>query len=130
MQLEAQLPKQSVSPKGRKQTKDARFDLLPWDAIWQVARIFGFGASKYAERNWENGLRWSSSYAAVQRHLALFWAGQDRDDESGLYHIAHAAWHCLVLLAHVLRGIGTDDRPVGNEALSTMEAELLDDRTS
>lgn len=122
-------PKQTPKSKGLKQTKDARFDLLPWDAIWQVARIFGFGASKYAERNWEQGLKWSSSYAAVQRHLALFWAGQDSDEESGLYHIAHAAWHCLVLLAHQLRGIGVDDRPIGNESLTSMEAKLLDERT-
>lgn len=127
------MPKQSQvqsQPKGRKQTKDARFDLLPYDALWAVARIFGFGASKYAERNWENGLRWSASHAALQRHLALWWAGEKTDPESGLSHIAHVAWHGLVLLAHELRGIGIDDRPIGNESLKSMEAELLDDRTS
>lgn len=111
--------------KGVKGVKDARFDLLPWDALWVVARIFGFGASKYAERNWENGLKWSSSKAAMDRHMALWWAGEDKDPESGLPHIAHVAWHGLVLLSHVLRGIGTDDRPVGNESLAAMQAELL-----
>lgn len=110
---------------GKKTTKDARFDLLPFDALWAVARIFGFGASKYAERNWENGLKWSSSHAALNRHLALWWAGEENDPESGMPHIAHAAWHGLVLLAHSLRGIGTDDRPVGNEALETMQAREL-----
>lgn len=116
--------------KGRKQTKDARFDLLPWDALWQVARIFGFGASKYAERNWENGLRWSASHAALQRHLALWWAGEVSDPESQLSHIAHVAWHSLVLVAHEIRGIGIDDRPIGNESRDSMEAALLDERTS
>jgi hypothetical protein len=119
----------ATSPRGLKQTKDARFDLLPWDALWTVARIFGFGASKYAERNWENGLRWSSSHAALQRHLALWWAGEDSDPESQLSHIAHVAWHGLVLLAHELRGIGIDDRPTGTESLKAMEATLLDERT-
>lgn len=119
----------SPAPKGLKQTKDARFDLLPYDALWAVARIFGFGASKYAERNWEQGLRYSSSHAALQRHLALWWAGEKVDPESGLTHIAHVAWHGLVLLAHELRGIGVDDRPIGSESLKSMEGILLDDRT-
>ncbi len=30
---------------------------------------------------------------------------------SGLHHLAHAAWHCLGLLAFVIRKLGTDDRP-------------------
>lgn len=111
---------------GKKGVKDARFDLLPWDSIWQVARIFGFGAAKYEERNWEKGLKWSSSKAALDRHLALFWMGQDNDAESGLNHLAHVAWHALVLLAHATRGIGDDDRPPRNEqALAAMDAPLL-----
>lgn len=115
------MPNQS-KPMGKKTTKDARFDLLPWDALWAVARIFGLGANKYDERNWESGLKWGSSHSALNRHLALWWAGEEIDSESGMPHIAHVAWHSLVLLAHSLRGIGTDDRPVGNEAIASMQS--------
>lgn len=112
-----------ASTSGKKGVKTARFDLLPWDALWAVATVFGFGAKKYAERNWERGYKWSASKGALDRHLALYWAGQDRDEESGLLHLAHVAWQALVLLAFQLRGVGEDDRPAG-EAVESMVAEV------
>lgn len=95
---------------GAKGSKLARFDLLPPDAMWAVAEHFGLGARKYEDRNWEKGYAWGLSYAALQRHLAAFWAGEDIDEESGGFHLAAAAVHCLFLLAFQMRGIGTDDR--------------------
>ena len=112
-----------MSSAGKKGVKDARFDLLPWDAIWAVSKVFGWGARKYAERNWERGLNWSASKAALDRHLALWWAKQETDEESGMSHLAHVAWHALVLLAFALRGAGTDDRP-DTHSLSSMDAEV------
>lgn len=109
---------------GAKGVKSARFDLLPVDALWHVALVFGKGAEKYADRNWERGLQWSKSYGALQRHLALWWARDPDDPETHLSHMAHAAWHCLVLLAHELRVAGVDDRP-NYEALEQMVADLL-----
>lgn len=85
--------------------------------------MFGKGAEKYAVRNWERGYDWSKSYGALQRHLALFWAGENTDPETELPHLAHAAWHSLAMLAFYLRGHGTDDRPQ-NEGLDTMQAEV------
>lgn len=108
---------------GHKGVKEARFDLMPSDALWYVARVFGKGAEKYAERNWERGLKWGASKGALDRHLALFWAGQDFDEESGLPHLAHVAWHSLVLLAMFLRKDGEDDRS-SREANGLMDAEV------
>lgn len=109
---------------GHKGVKEARFDLIPVDALWYVARVFGKGAEKYAERNWERGLKWGSSKGALDRHLSLFWAGQDFDEESGLPHLAHAAWHALVLLSMFLRKDGEDDRSP-HEAHGLMDAEVM-----
>ena len=118
---------------GKKGVKDARLDLIPLDALWAVGRIFGFGAQKYADRNWERGYDWSKSFGAMLRHLSLFWQGENWDDESGMPHIAHAAWHALVLLAFQLRQAGTDDRPVNAfngtvpgilNGLATMSADV------
>lgn len=36
--------------------------------------------------------------------------GEDADSETGISHMAHAAWGCFTLLAYVDRGVGTDDR--------------------
>lgn len=88
----------------------ARFDLLPPDALTQVARIFTFGATKYADRNWEKGMDWGRVYAAQQRHMNAFWGGEMYDPETGMMHTAHATFGSLVLCTYSLRGIGTDTR--------------------
>jgi hypothetical protein len=75
------------------------------------------GATKYAPYNWRRGYDWSLSYGAMQRHLAAFWNGEDRDAESKLYHLAHARWHTGVLIEFLHYGLGTDDR------MSTIVAE-------
>lgn len=98
---------------GAKGSKLARFDLLPWDALWAVAERFGAGAKKYEERNWERGYAWGLSHAAQHRHDAAFQMGEDLDPETGQPHLAAVAWHALVRLAFYLRGAGTDDRPRG-----------------
>ena len=78
----------------------------------RVAEVAGFGGAKYDRYNFPKGYRWSLSFDALQRHLLAYWGGQDNDEESGLPHLAHAAWHCLALTAFMDRELGTDDRPV------------------
>ena len=87
-----------------------RFDLIPPDGLWDLASIFTHGADLYGERNWEQSMDWGRIYAAVQRHLAKAWAGEDLDPESGLPHFAHACWGCMVLDTYFRRGFGRDDR--------------------
>jgi dATP/dGTP diphosphohydrolase len=95
---------------GQKGQKPERFDLIPWDALEEVARVYGIGAKKYEDHNWLKGYRWSLSFGAMMRHAALAIIGEDRDKESGCLHWAHACWHCLTLITYTLRGLGTDDR--------------------
>ena len=96
---------------GEKGQKQARFDLIPADALWAIAEHFGRGAEKYADRNWEKGYDWSLSYGAMMRHVWAWWGGEDVDEETGSSHMVAVAWHALVLVANELRGNGTDDRP-------------------
>jgi len=99
---------------GSKGVKLARFDLMPPDALERVAEVYGRNTKscggKYEDRNWERGYPFGWSFGAAQRHLWAFWHGEDTDPESGQHHLAHAAWHCLTMLAFVERGVGTDDR--------------------
>ena len=96
---------------GQKGQKKARFDLIPGDALWEVAEVYGAGAAKYEDRNWEKGYPWSLSFAALQRHSWQFWNGEDVDPESGVAHMASVAFHALALLAFMKRHADFDDRP-------------------
>jgi hypothetical protein len=89
-----------------------RWDLLPFDAVDQVARVMTFGAEKYNDRNWERGMNWGRLIGAAFRHLAAFARGQNLDPETGLPHLAHAACCVLFLLTYQLRGTPGDDRAV------------------
>lgn len=89
-----------------------RWDLLPPEGLSAVARIFTYGAAKYADRNWESGIKYGRVFAAAMRHLWAWWSGQRTDGESGEPHLAHAATCILFLLTYEARERGDlDDRP-------------------
>lgn len=97
---------------GRKDRKDVELSWIYPPALEELGRVAYHGAEKYGDGyNYLGGFDWSLSYNAAQRHLMKFWAGDDTDTESGYSHLAHAAWHCLALLAFVQRDVGDDDRP-------------------
>lgn len=95
---------------GQKGQKQARLGSIDPQALLRMAEVAGFGEIKYSRLNYLNGYAWSLSFDAMQRHMLAFWSGQNDDDESGLPHLAHAAWHCLAMLAFLEKGLGEDDR--------------------
>lgn len=96
---------------GEKGSKPARFDLIPAGPLWTLAELYGRGALKYADRNWERGYAWHLSFAALQRHAWLFWQGEDNDAETGLPHLASVAWHAFALMEWAATHPEFDDRP-------------------
>lgn len=50
-------------------------------ALLEVSKVYGHGRKKYSRGNYLRGYAWSSSYDALQRHLLLFWTGEERDGE-------------------------------------------------
>ena len=95
---------------GQKGQKQAQLGAIDPRGLMEMARVAGFGAEKYARFNFAKGYKWSLSFDATMRHLLLWADGQDRDEESGLHHLAHAAWHCMALMTFTFRSKGTDDR--------------------
>ncbi len=89
----------------------APWHLLPYDALEEVVHVLQFGAQKYGDRNWEQGMEYSRPYSAAMRHLTSWFMGMRDDEETGFNHLAHAACCILLLLAYEKRGIGKDDRP-------------------
>lgn len=86
------------------------WSLLPPEGVEPIVAVLAYGAAKYGRHNWREGMDWTRGYDAVQRHLQAWLTGENRDDESGLPHLAHAACTLLFLLAYDDRDIGTDDR--------------------
>ncbi len=80
-----------------------RMDLLPMDALIEVAKVLTFGSRKYGDRNWEKGIDPQRLRAAQLRHDAAVEMGEDIDPESGLSHTAHKVTDALMELALRLR---------------------------
>lgn len=70
-----------------------RFDLLPPEALFRVARICELGAEKYPERNWEQGGKWSVNVSSCLRHM-FKWMRGDVDED----HLAMAVWNLMALM--------------------------------
>lgn len=81
---------------GVKGSKDARFDLIPAFPLWCLAEHYGKGAKKYEERNWEKGLEYHLCFAAMLRHVTLWWLGEEEDNE-GFNHLSAIAFHAFAL---------------------------------
>lgn len=96
---------------GRKGVKDERYDLIPVMPLRQLALVYGMGAKKYTPNNWRKGYEWSKNIAAMQRHIEAFRDGEEGDQESGLPHLAHVAWHCFTLMWFAENKREFDDRP-------------------
>lgn len=76
-------------------------DLVDAEFIEGLAKVLGFGATKYARHNWRNGITYSRLIAAAYRHLGAINKGENLDDESGEPHVYHLAC-CVQFLSWML----------------------------
>lgn len=84
--------------------------LLPRESLEEIARVLQFGAGKYGTYNWQKGMPWRKIAASLLRHVFAWLAGEDKDPESGISHIAHAGCNVVFLLWYIENEVGTDDR--------------------
>jgi hypothetical protein len=96
---------------GEKGAKPVQLGSLDPVGLEEMGRVGGYGATKYARYNFIKGYAYSLSVDAMFRHMLAWLGGEDFDPESGLHHMAHAAWHGHALVGFQQRGVGTDDRP-------------------
>lgn len=76
-----------------------RWELLPLDAIEEIVKVYTMGAEKYADDAWKTIPDAHRRYlAALFRHVAAYERGERLDKESGLSHLAHAAWNAIAIL--------------------------------
>ena len=71
-----------------------RYDLLPWDAIHELAIHCEQGAKKYGERNIEKGLPVHSLIDSAIRHLSCYLRGEKDEPHlrAALWNVAFAIW--------------------------------------
>lgn len=73
-------------------------------ALWKVAEVSTFGASKYGDDTWQNLSNPKKRYMdALCRHLFQHLQGKKVDDESGLLHLSAVCWNALALLEFELK---------------------------
>lgn len=87
-----------------------RYDLVPPEPLEELAKLYGIGAAKYGDRNWEQGFKWGRVFAAMMRHAWSFWRGQIHDPVDGQHHLIAVAWNAFTLFEHERRNLGEDDR--------------------
>ena len=99
------------STAGRFSKDKIRHDLIaPW-SLNELAKVYTYGTIKYDDDNWWKGLKWKKDvFGCIGRHIWKWFRGEKYDDESGLHHLAHAAWNCFALMEYERCGIGIDDR--------------------
>ena len=87
-----------------------KMELLSHDALVEVAKVMGFGASKYGRFNYRGGINYSRLIGAAYRHLGALNSGEDVDSETGLSHAAHFGACALMLLDMLREHPELDDR--------------------
>lgn len=100
---------------------------IPQSEIADIAAVLAFGAVKYAPRNWEQGLLFSSCFSSACSHATKLAYGQRNDHESGLPHAAHFWCNLLFITVFTRRGrTELDDRPAPVAAVADALAKAKD----
>lgn len=105
--------KKDTNPKDAIGLSKAALSVLPLPPLYEAALAMAEGAMKYGRHNYRAAsVRYSVYFDAIQRHLALWYEGQDTAPDSGCHHLGHVMACCIILLDDMLgNNQGTDDRP-------------------
>ena len=87
-----------------------RLELIDPLLLEQMGHVLAFGAEKYDPWNWTQGIEYSRLIGSALRHINSFNDGIDRDPESGLPHLAHAACCIMMLMGMTQRHPELDNR--------------------
>ena len=87
-------------------TGKGRYDLIPWDAIHELAIHCELGALKYGERNCEKGIPIHSLIDSASRHISCYMRGQK--DEN---HLRAAMWNIAFAIEMELNHSELQDIP-------------------
>lgn len=88
-----------------------RVDLVPTSAIIGIANGLTIGLTKYPERNWEHGMKWTTVTASLERHFLDFKSGMDYDPDDGVLLIDKVLTNAAFIKEYYSTYLQGDDRP-------------------
>jgi len=132
VEMEEANPPAVVNPKelaGSK--KPATWSVMPRWVSLLVGRIMTVGAAKYGAFNYRESAIAASTYEdALERHLQLWFDGEDNDPETGESHLASVIAGCTLLLDAQATGKLVDNRQktgIARKVLDRLEGRLKDE---
>lgn len=121
------------NPKMVRAQKDGKapLELIPWEAIDEIAWAMFNGAEKYGRYNFFiDPIRAKTYIGAMFRHVKAWATGENADPDSGRHPLAHVGACCLIVMASEQRGTLIDDRlecesksPDGSRRVENLIAE-------
>lgn len=121
-----------TNPKDALGIKKAPLHCVPCGPLYELGLAMMEGGRKYGTHNYRAiGVRASTYYNAVMRHMAAWWEGEHVDPDSGVPHIVKAIACLFVLRDSQLMGNCADDRPIrypkelNLKRLNEMAADLI-----
>jgi len=104
------------------------FDLtrIPPLALREIADAIQSGDEKYERWDWVEMKDGSEDVSAAMRHISHFLHGHDRDQESGLLHLAHAAARLCYVIERQMLGEtqGAWRRPMERKVPASTKEEI------
>lgn len=91
--------------------KPSTWSVMPRWVTLAVGRVMSVGAAKYGAFNYrETNISASVYQDAMERHLQLWFDGEDDDPETGVSHLASVIASCSLLMDAQMTGKLHDDR--------------------
>lgn len=85
--------------------------LVPPIAEEELAKAFGFGAKKYSEWQWTDGIKLMRIMSACKRHINAWIRGEEVASDSGVHHLGHAMACLAMIIDTQILHPDLDDRP-------------------
>lgn len=102
-----------TNPKDALGIKKVPMHCVPSAPLLEVGLAMMEGGRKYGTHNYRDmGVRMSTYYDAVWRHLIAWWENENIDPDSGVHHVVKAIACLFVLRDSMIMGNCEDDRPI------------------
>jgi len=98
-----------------------RWSLVDFKSIEPMVRVLEFGAKKYSDHNWKEGLKTTEICESLMRHLTAYLNGENNDPESGISHIGHIQCNAMFLAFMMRLKPSMDDRIIYRKAYNVFD---------
>lgn len=106
-----------INPKDLIGSKKPDYQYVPMAPIYETGRAMKDGANKYGPFNWREQPVNADVYVnAARRHIDLWFSGEERAEDSGVHHLAHAM-ACMMILLDAQQHNSLNDNRVRDDAL-------------